>query len=64
VSSPEYPAFPHHLEPVKKIAIPRMADGADARWLWHKWCQELQVGDFKTKAGDPLNKPGEGSVVG
>jgi len=22
------------------------------------------VGDFKSKAGDPLHKPGEGSVIG
>ena len=35
-----------------------------ARCLWHRWRQEVQVGYFKTKAGDPLNKPGEGSVVG
>ena len=33
-------------------------------WLWHRWCQEAQVGDLKSKAGDPLHKPGEGSVVG
>jgi len=33
-------------------------------WLWHRRCTEAQADDFKSKAGDPLDKPGKGSVVG